>query len=152
MPQTVAQPEEPGPVVPCVDFAVLVEVGHVGKGGGKPLIARGAQAGADGVLDVAQAPREGELLVVGDPLVVEDEHGVPVHAGVDRLDLVGRQRPGHVDAFHFRGEAQADLAGDDGQPFFGFIFDPTQDPPQGGADPSDLRGGCRAPRRSEPTG
>jgi len=34
-------------------------------------------------------------------------------------------------------------ATDVGQQFFGLIFDPTQD----GADPNDLRGGCRAPRR-----
>ena len=39
---------------------------------------------------------------------------------------------------------RANLAGDDGQPFFGFIFDPSQD---GKADPDDLRGGARAPRR-----
>ncbi len=39
---------------------------------------------------------------------------------------------------------RANLAGDGGQPFFGFIFDPAAD---GMADPSDLRGGSRAPRR-----
>ena len=39
---------------------------------------------------------------------------------------------------------RANLAGEDGQPFFAFIFDPSQ---QGKADPDDLRGGVRAPRR-----
>jgi Animal haem peroxidase len=39
---------------------------------------------------------------------------------------------------------RANLAGDGGQPFFGLIFDPAQD---GKADPDDLRGGVRAPRR-----
>jgi hypothetical protein len=39
---------------------------------------------------------------------------------------------------------RANLAGDDGQPFFGFIFDPAG---QGQADPVDLRGGARAARR-----
>jgi Animal haem peroxidase len=40
---------------------------------------------------------------------------------------------------------RANLAGNaDGSAFFGFIFDPSQD---GAADPSDLRGGARAPRR-----
>ncbi len=34
--------------------------------------------------------------------------------------------------------------GDNGQPFFGFVFDPSR---QGSADPDDLRGGARAPRR-----
>ena len=39
---------------------------------------------------------------------------------------------------------RANLAGDGGKPFFGLIFDPSQ---QGKADPDDLRGGARAPRR-----
>jgi hypothetical protein len=40
---------------------------------------------------------------------------------------------------------RANLKGDDGNPFFGFIFDPAQN--QAAADPTDLRGGFRAPRR-----
>ena len=39
---------------------------------------------------------------------------------------------------------RANLAGDNGEPFFGFIFDHAG---QGQADPVDLRGGARAPRR-----
>jgi len=39
---------------------------------------------------------------------------------------------------------RANLAGDDGKPFFGLIFDPAE---EGKADPDDLRGGARAPRR-----
>jgi hypothetical protein len=39
---------------------------------------------------------------------------------------------------------RANLAGDFGRPFFGFVFDPTQ---AGQSDPGDLRGGARAPRR-----
>lgn len=39
---------------------------------------------------------------------------------------------------------RANLAGDLGQPFFGFIFDPAG---QGQSDPVDLRGGARASRR-----
>jgi hypothetical protein len=39
---------------------------------------------------------------------------------------------------------RANLAGDGGQPFFGLLFDPAQ---EGRADPADLRGGARAPRR-----
>ncbi|MGH2659164.1 MAG: peroxidase family protein [Actinomycetota bacterium] len=36
------------------------------------------------------------------------------------------------------------LAGEDGGPFFAMIFDPSE---EGSADPDDLRGGARAPRR-----
>ena len=39
---------------------------------------------------------------------------------------------------------RANLAGDNGKPFFGMIFDPAG---EGQADPVDLRGGARAPRR-----
>ena len=39
---------------------------------------------------------------------------------------------------------RANLAGDNGQPFFGFVFDPSQ---EGKPDPDDFRGGSRAPRR-----
>jgi hypothetical protein len=39
---------------------------------------------------------------------------------------------------------RANLAGDLGRPFFGFVFDPAGD---GQLDPVDLRGGARAPRR-----
>src|SRR5882672_624745 len=39
---------------------------------------------------------------------------------------------------------RANLAGDNGKPFFAMVFDPAG---QGQADPVDLRGGARAPRR-----
>jgi hypothetical protein len=39
---------------------------------------------------------------------------------------------------------RANLRGDNGNPFFGMVFDPAGD---GQADPVDLRGGARAPRR-----
>ena len=39
---------------------------------------------------------------------------------------------------------RANLHGDNGQPFFGMIFDPVG---EGSSDPVDLRGGARAPRR-----
>jgi hypothetical protein len=39
---------------------------------------------------------------------------------------------------------RANMLGDNGGPFFAFIFDPSQ---EGALDPADLRGGVRAPRR-----
>ena len=92
----------------------LIEVGDVGEGGGQAQLLRRAQARADRVLDLAQAAGEGELLRVVDLLVVEHQHGVPVHPGVDGRDVLGGQRLGHVDALDFGGEARADLAGADG--------------------------------------
>jgi len=51
---------------------------------------------------------------VADALIVEDQHRVFVHAGMDCRHLVRGQGLGHVDAFDLGGEAQTDLAGDDG--------------------------------------
>jgi hypothetical protein len=46
---------------------------------------------------------------------------------------------------------RANLKGDNGGPFFGFVFDPSQHPEDASqpplADPDDLAGGARAPRR-----
>jgi hypothetical protein len=53
----------------------------------------------------------------------------------------GTYRMGHS---MVRPSYRANLAGDNGQPFFAFVFDPAQ---EGRADPDDLRGGARAPRR-----
>lgn len=39
---------------------------------------------------------------------------------------------------------RANMAGDNGEPFFGMVFDPTQ---FGRPDPDDMNGGSRAPRR-----
>ncbi|HCU51183.1 MAG TPA: peroxidase [Micromonosporaceae bacterium] len=50
-------------------------------------------------------------------------------------------RVGHT---MIRPSYRANLAGDLGKAFFGFIFDPTQ---EGSPDPGDLRGRARAPRR-----
>jgi hypothetical protein len=53
----------------------------------------------------------------------------------------GTYRMGHSIV---RPSYRANLAGDNGQPFFAFIFDPSQ---EAKPDPDDLRGGARAPRR-----
>jgi hypothetical protein len=53
----------------------------------------------------------------------------------------GTYRMGHS---MVRPSYRANLAGDGGRPFFGFIFDPSQ---EGKTDPDDFRGGTRAPRR-----
>jgi len=53
----------------------------------------------------------------------------------------GAYRMGHS---MVRPSYRANLAGDNGRPFFAFVFDPSQ---EGKPDPDDLRGGARAPRR-----
>src|SRR3989454_7851065 len=114
MPQPVADREQSPPVVPREDVVVLVEVGHVGEGRRQPVLVGSAQAGADRVLELTEAPAEGELLLVVELLIVEDEHGVLVHPGMDRLDVGGGERPREVDTVDFSGETGADLASRDG--------------------------------------
>jgi hypothetical protein len=79
---------------------------------------------------------------------------------VDEILAAGRQfyRPEPGEAFipiefqigyrfghtMIRPSYRLNLAGDDGDPFFGMIFDPAG---EGQSDPVDLRGGARAPRR-----
>src|SRR5256712_9505268 len=58
------------PVVPGEHLVVLVEIGHVGEGGGQAVLLRRAQARADRVLELTQAAAEGELLLVVDRLVM----------------------------------------------------------------------------------
>jgi Animal haem peroxidase len=53
----------------------------------------------------------------------------------------GAYRAGHS---MVRPSYRANLAGDNGQPFFALVFDSSQEDV---ADPADLRGGSRAPRR-----
>ena len=60
------------------------------KVGRQPVFVGGAQPGVQRQLDLAEAAGEGELLLVVDVLVVEDQHRVFVHAGMDRRDLLRR--------------------------------------------------------------
>jgi heme peroxidase len=88
---------------------------------------------------------------------------LPLFVGQDMVNAVLRRgrrfyRTGKGEGFipvEFQGAAyrfghsmvrpsyRANLAGDNGKPFFGMIFDDSL----GGPDPNDLRGGLRAPRR-----
>ena len=114
MPQPVADREQPAAVVARHRPVVLVEVGDVGEGGRQPVLVGGAQAGVQRQLDLAEAAGEGELLLVVDVLVVEHQHRVSVHAGMDRGDLGGGEGAAHVDAGDLAGKARADLADGDG--------------------------------------
>src|SRR5262249_982012 len=55
-------------------------------------------------LQLAEIEREGELLLVGEVLAVEHEHGASVHPRLDRRRLSAADRPGDVDARHLSGE------------------------------------------------
>ena len=62
------------------------------------------------VLQLAEMPGERELLFVGDVLVGEHQHGILVHACLDRRDLVAAERPAAVDSRDLRRECRMQLA------------------------------------------
>ena len=110
MPELVAERIEPPAVVAGERLAVLVEVRDVGKRVRQPLFLGRPQTDADRQLDRPEALGEGQLLLVGEILVVEDQHAIPVHAGMDGRDVLRRQRLGQVDARDLADEAGAELA------------------------------------------
>src|SRR6476661_5596720 len=114
VPQAVADREQPPPIVAGERLVVLVEVRDIGKRRWETVFARQAQARPDRQLDLAETAGEGELLLVIDVLIAEDEDSVPVHTGMNVGDLFRRERPAHVDAFDLTGETWADLADPDG--------------------------------------
>ena len=72
--------------------------------GSQPQLAGLADAGAAGVLQLAEVAAERELLFVGQMLVAEHQDGVAIHAGLDRRDVVARERAGDVDARYLADE------------------------------------------------
>ncbi len=110
MPEPVAQLEEPLAVVGRHDLAVLVEVGEIADPGAQPIVRRLADGAGPGLgFERAEVLREGDLLLVGDVLAMEDEHGEAVHAVIDRRGVLAADRLGQVDARHLAGEPGMDL-------------------------------------------
>ena len=103
MPQPVAERGHAAPVVAFETLVVLVEIGDVGEGLAQSHRGR-RQGGVGAFLQGAEVAREGELLFVGHVLAGQDQHGIPVHAGLDGRDIGRRQRSRHVDAGHPGGE------------------------------------------------
>jgi hypothetical protein len=118
---------------------------------------------AGGMTDQAEAFSEARRLTTWHYQWLILHEFLPLFVGQSMVNSIVRRgrrfyRPRKGEAFipvEFQGAAyrfghsmvrpsyRANLAGDDGKPFFGMIFDPKA----GGQDPNDLRGGTRAPRR-----
>src|SRR4051812_8555580 len=61
------------------------------------------------MLQLAQSPREREVLLIGDVLIVKDEYRVLVHARVYGGHLVRGERPAQVNPLHLGGKARSNL-------------------------------------------
>src|SRR5260221_10189753 len=70
----------------------MTEIGNIVHQRIEPLFVRLGDVAAGRILDLAEIAGEGDLLLVGDVLVVKDQYRVAVHPGVDRRDIVARQR------------------------------------------------------------
>jgi hypothetical protein len=114
MPEAVADRIQASAVIARERPVVLVEVGDIGERVGQTVLLRTAQAGGNGQLDFAEALREGQLLLVGEGLIVEDQHGVLVHALVNGRNILGRERLGEVEAGGLADETRTDLADAEG--------------------------------------
>ncbi len=68
---------------------------------------------ADRALDLAEIAAEGELLLVGDVLIVEHQHGIAVHPRLDRRRLVRREGLAQIDARDLADEHRMDLSNGD---------------------------------------
>ena len=89
VPQHVAEVEQALAAVAGQRLVVLAEVGDVVHAGRQALVLRLGDVAAARVLDRAEVERERHLLLVGQLLVAEDEHGVLVHAGLDGRHVLG---------------------------------------------------------------
>src|SRR5207248_5109898 len=83
--------------------------------GGEPRLVAAADMTRGAVaLQLAEMTAEGELLVIAEALVAEHQHRVAVHAGLDRGDLVGRERLAAIDAGHLADEQRMEQGDRDG--------------------------------------
>jgi hypothetical protein len=118
VPQHVADVEEPLPAVAGERLAVLAEVGDVVHANHEALVLGLGDVAAARVLDVAEVAGESHLLLVGDGLAGEHQHGVLVHARLDGGHLLARERLGDVDAGHLADEDRVEGTDGDGHGWF----------------------------------
>jgi hypothetical protein len=109
MPQPVADGEQATPIVARKRFVVLVQVGDVGKCRRQPSVLGSPQTGADGKLDGADGSSEVQLLLVREVLIVKDQRGVLVHAGVNCGNRPCRHGLGEIEPVDLADEARSNL-------------------------------------------
>ena len=89
---------------------VAIEVRDVGELDREPALVGLDDVAVHRQLDLAEVAAERDLLLVGELLVVEHQHGIAIHAGLDRRDLVGLERPAQIDAADLADEQRMQLA------------------------------------------
>src|SRR6476661_5418820 len=97
MPQAVAEVEQMGAVILRQRLAVLAEVGDVVEAGCQPVVFLLGHGAAARMFALAEIQCKRQLLLVGDVLVVKQQHGIFVHAGFDVGRLLRRQGFAQID-------------------------------------------------------
>src|SRR6202042_1958724 len=85
-------------------FLVLVEIGRILHVERQPALGRGCNMAAGRGLERTKVAGKCALFIVGQAVIVEHQYGVAVHAGLDRIDFITRQRPRDVHTGHLAGE------------------------------------------------
>ena len=110
VPQPVGQRVHPAAVVARAQLVARGEVGDVAElqPVAETAVLRLGHLAGQRHLQLAEIAAELELLFVGQRLVAEHQHGVAVHAGLDRGNLFPAQRLRNVDAGHLADEDRMD--------------------------------------------
>ena len=110
MPQPIAQRIETPPIVPRERLVISVEVRHIGERRIETQLLRLGDRIAARVFQVTEIQRERQLRFVGQMLVAKHQHGVAIHARLDRCAFVARDRSRDVHAGHLAREFRHDPA------------------------------------------
>ena len=62
------------------------------------------------VFDFPKVSSEGQLLFIGDVLVMKNQHRVTIHPLVDRIDICGREWLAEIDTLHLADKVRMELA------------------------------------------
>src|SRR6476660_3898221 len=109
MPQAIAEIEQMGAVILRQRLAVLAEVGDVVEAGCQPVVFLLGDGAAARMFALAEIQSERQLLLVGDVLVVKQQHGIFVHAGFDVGRFLRRQGLAQIDARNLAEEMRVKL-------------------------------------------
>src|ERR1700712_5468205 len=94
-------------------LAILAEIGDVIEAAGEAPVLCFRDSAAARIFAFAEIAREGLLLLVGNVLAVEDQHGILVHAVLDRARFVCGEGLGEIDAGYFADEMRMKLSNRD---------------------------------------
>ena len=111
VPQPVTELKEPHSILVRHDVAVLVEVGKIGDARAQPLfLAFSDMTRRLIAFELAEMAGKRDLLFISDVLVAKDQHGIPVHPGLDRSHLLPGERFAAIDALDFADKYRMHLA------------------------------------------